>query len=158
MGLWGGPARPALGALRPSQAADGRTANPPARPRLPGRPRTQAGRPQPAALAYLRVAADAGFRQTRRPGNAVPPTGAAPPIGRGPPPSPRRPMASGNHEGVTRGRARACGVIAGRRWAPGAAGCQATLWSRAKRVFPQGSRDSKRTTPVRPRGLVSNRM
>lgn len=99
MGLWGVPARPALGALRPPQAADGRTAKPPARPRLPGRPRTQALHRRPAALAYLRVAADAGFRQTRRPGNAVPPTGAAPPIGRGPPPSPRRPMASGSHEG-----------------------------------------------------------
>lgn len=66
--------------------------------------------PQHATAAYLRVAVDAGFRQTRRPGNAVPPAGAAPPIGRGTPPSPLWPMERsgrvgwGGADGVTVGR------------------------------------------------------
>lgn len=59
---------------------------PPAAPQgLQPRPRPHtAATPQlrdSAALSYLRVAANAGFRQGRCPGNAVPPSGALPPIG-----------------------------------------------------------------------------
>lgn len=72
----------------------------PPKGRRPGPPRTPSGRAGPAptrgpppnpAARHTPLPARGRrrrFRQTRRPGNSVPPPGAAPPIGRGTPPSP----------------------------------------------------------------------
>lgn len=59
---------------------------------------------EPAALAYLRVAADVGFRQARRPGNVTPPPrGTAqrprPASGSSPPNGKRRPRGGGARPG-----------------------------------------------------------
>lgn len=113
--------------------------------------------PDHATLAYLRVAAAAGFRQAHRPSNAVPPSGAASPIGRGPPPSARRPIACGGREGAGPSADAGCWrhlwalPVAGSRELPSNAPYAGSLgWGAASHFWLRRPADPRRTTP---RGL-----